>query len=412
MRYRELVESRSAPLYHIMEFKKAISVFEADMMPARWEHLVPKIGKLLGNSFTRNKEFKNRLVRITVDQARLAHTHRIIPVDGERIFMHTTKSAEDPTPERGELSLGRRGDRDMNTTPLAEEFVVGDIKQLHRFITKIEIGTPNFSVISGANAIHLLETTQAYAAKYGIELVVSQRFIDNVEEIKQRWADEAAEDELDEMAPTDQMRSTTFYHGTGGTVNAKAIMKQGLKGRETQGKSHLAPVAGKAYLSQDLRYAIIYALGGDYLGHATPKFATESGDPYGYLFVVKGDSLETAQPDEDSVGQFLYDFYHKSKDEQMADPHGVSVATFIAQSVTDGQRRAIRDGEYSYFAAGGKRALKKMPDWIKEYLIKHGAHVAATGKLMPSEVWRIDRRKSDKLAKDGSNFFEIAKRVK
>lgn len=38
-------------------------------------------------------------------------------------------------------------------------------------------------------------------------------------------------------------------------------------------------------------------------------------------------------------------------------------------------------------------------------------HVSAIGKLMPSEVWRIDRRKTSDLKTDGSNFFEVAKKV-
>lgn len=192
MLVRDLFESRSAPLYHIMEFEKATNVFETDVMPARWEHLIPKVGKVMGNSFTRNKQFKDRLVRITVDQARLAQNHRIIPVDGERIFRHTYKSAEDPNPERGELTLGARGDREMNRTPLSEEFVVGDIKPLHRYLTSIEIGKPNFYVISGFNAIRLLETTQAYAEKFGVPLTIAPEYIESVEEIKQRWADEDA----------------------------------------------------------------------------------------------------------------------------------------------------------------------------------------------------------------------------
>ena len=63
-------------------------------------------------------------------------------------------------------------------------------------------------------------------------------------------------------APANDLRNITFYHGTKLTVAANSILKNGLQpGAMKQERGHLAPVAGKVYLTPTLSYAIIYALG-------------------------------------------------------------------------------------------------------------------------------------------------------
>ena len=73
---------------------------------------------------------------------------------------------------------------------------------------------------------------------------------------------------------------------------------------------------------------------------------------------------------------------------------------------------AIMGGEYDAWAAGGKVLLDEMSDDQKLYLLDFDAHVAHTGNLIPKETWRIDRGKTPELAKDGSNFFDVAERIK
>ena len=137
MRWIELTESRSAPLYHFMEWEKAKSVFQTDCMDARWMHEIPSLGEVYGNSFTRNahKHF-SRPFRIAVDQLKLSSRHKIIPLDGERIFRQT-----------GGLRFDTMRDRRINPTDaLAEEFVVGAIKGLHRFISAVEMPRIGYSM--------------------------------------------------------------------------------------------------------------------------------------------------------------------------------------------------------------------------------------------------------------------------
>jgi len=414
MRYRDLTESsRSAPLYHFMDHVKAMSVFFEDAMPARWEHNIPTIGNVMGNSFTRNGrfEFHDRPIRLVMDQAKLAQRHKIMPLDGEAVFRHKWTNR---------LAPGIR-DRTLNPLPnqMAEEFVVGDIKPLHAYLISVELNAPNH-YMTGAETIELHEDTVKYCEKWAIPLTVSPAYLAKIEEIKQRWKEYEEEDsEIDEAAPTDNIRGTVFYHGTPKAAAAKAIMKQGLKGADIQGKGKMAPVAGRVYMTNQLRYAITYAMGGDYMGHKLSDHFAEkhAAEPYGYLFVLDGSSLEDVQPDEDSVGEFFYKHAERvGRDYQFkgsTTSREYQIWSFIGRTVTPKQRAEMLFGDYANWAQGGKRALKTMPDWMKHWLIEHGeAHVAATGNIMPKEVWRIDKRKAPKLDKDGTNFFEIAKRLK
>jgi hypothetical protein len=236
-------------------------------------------------------------------------------------------------------------------------------------------------------------------------------------------------------APSPAMHSQVYYHGTGSIAAAESIMRNGLKGTETQGRGHLAPVKGKVYLTASLKYAIIYALGGDY-SHAMQE--SRSNDPYGFVFVIQGHDLQDVQPDEDSVGEFLSANskpvrkpwltngkpalkpdgtpYLRTTGWQCAMPSedriGIRIYWYIEQAVTPQQYKKMMDGEYSAWAAGGKRALKQMPDEMKIELINRGAHIAHHGSIRPSECWRIEKRRMNELKKDGGNFFDIAERMK
>lgn len=189
MRYHELVESsRSAPLFHFMDERKAFDVFANDAMPGRWKHRIPGMGEVMGNSFTRNKSFKfhARPVRLVMNQARLAQRYKMVPLDGELIFRHTNQWA----PRDGHR------DRMMNrkSQPLAEEFVVGDIQPLHVFIDRIELTNGN-AYMSGADTLELHDVATAYSKKWGVALAVSEQYVRDMEDIRRRWAEYEEEDQ-------------------------------------------------------------------------------------------------------------------------------------------------------------------------------------------------------------------------
>lgn len=239
-----------------------------------------------------------------------------------------------------------------------------------------------------------------------------------------------------EAAPPESMRAGRYYHGTSETGKAQAIMREGLKGQETQGRSQLAPVVGRVYLTPHITYAIIYALGGNYTSMMQEGRGRD--DPFGYVFIVEGRGLGDVQPDEDSVGEFLSDNSEpikqpwKRRDGTIAmypngepymrtvgyrcaidndDRVGQRIYYWLHDTVTPNQLKKIMDGEYAYYAAGGKRALQKMPDWMKIELINRGAHIAHGGSIHPAEAWRIEKKRMTELKKDGSNFFQIAERI-
>jgi hypothetical protein len=206
----------------------------------------------------------------------------------------------------------------------------------------------------------------------------------------------------------------TLYHGTPTTSRAEAIARDGLKGQETQGKAHLAPVAGRVYMTPILRYAVIYALGGDMLGSELPeRMIAESR--YGYVFMIDGDTLGEVEPDEDSIGEWLSTNAVRNGREyipkfQYTDPL-FRLWYNIKNAFTPAQFSRAMDGMYAAWAQGGKRALKILSANDKALLIKQGTHIHHPSGVMPSQCWRIDKTRCPELSKDGSNFFNIAEKV-
>lgn len=242
---------------------------------------------------------------------------------------------------------------------------------------------------------------------------------------------------LNEAAPTDALKAGTYYHGTSGATAMEAIVANGLQGQEVQGKRALSPVKGMVYLTPHITYAIIYALGGNFT--SSMMEAKDYSDPYGYVFVVDGSSLMDVQPDEDSVGEWIGEnserietrWLHYQTREPLNKPDGspmmrttgykcahppsspeAQIYRYLQSAMTPTQFEKCLDGDAGAWASGGKRALKKMPDWMKIALINGGAHIAHGGTIRPSQCWRILKTDLKQLKKDGSNFFEVAVRIK
>lgn len=207
---------------------------------------------------------------------------------------------------------------------------------------------------------------------------------------------------LDEMSmPRDLDFKKIYYHGTSYSKAAKSIMKNGILPPElSQAKGFLTPVQGKVYITTDIRYALIYALGGDVIG-SDHIGRTWDKEPNGYVFIIDGNLLKDIQPDEDSVGEMI----SNKNPEWLYD--------FAKRELTDNQFNKVMDGEYIWWAKAGKKLLKMMSDKRKLDLIDAGAHIAHTGKLKPKEVYVFNKSKDNiKFKKDASNFFKIAKKKK
>jgi hypothetical protein len=250
---------------------------------------------------------------------------------------------------------------------------------------------------------------------------------------------------LEMAAPPESMRAGVLYHGTSDQAKAKAIMQAGvIRPGNTSGSSRrlMQPVVGASYLTPSLAYGVIYAIGGAIAGHDPPKNWLVPERRFGFLFVVPGSQIQNVQPDEDSVGEAVHHAFaimdeiekrqrsgnpwHRGEplvlDKYYGESHlyrtirdnadlSRSLRALAASTLTQNQMIRIRGGEAAYWAAGGKRMLKSMSDGMKHALIAAGAHVAHIGEIRPSEGWEIDKAKTKELAPDGSNFFEIARKV-
>jgi hypothetical protein len=230
--------------------------------------------------------------------------------------------------------------------------------------------------------------------------------------------------EIVEMAPSPEVRAMPLYHGTKTEEAAKSILANGIQpGAVDRGKGHLAPVAGKVYLTPSIEYATIYALGGVWMTHKMrPEYL--KGSQYGYVFVIDGNALTHIQPDEDSVGEFIYKHSERKRNPITGRyigwefrPDGVDeqekrrVYYNVKNLMTPRQYVGSCDGYIAAHAAGGKRALKKLSDQDKACLVKWGSHIAHDGAITPVACWKIDKMRSVEIAKDGSNFFDIAERI-
>ena len=228
--------------------------------------------------------------------------------------------------------------------------------------------------------------------------------------------------ELTEMAvPSQNLLTKTYYHGTTSEEAAESILKNGIQPPDLSlRKGLLKPVVGKVYCTSNLGYAQIYAIGGDMAGVdiSLRKLVNKKG----YLFVIPGSELKDIQPDEDSIGEFLSDILNMPNIET----HSISLNgkdmdksivrnlySLAMKYLSPSTLKKVKDGEYAYWAKAGKVLVKRLSDYDKIKMIEFGGfHIAHTGPIIPSQCWKINLEYIPQLKKDGSNFFELAERIK
>lgn len=177
----KIFEAREAPLYHFMVSGKTFDVFNNNIMPALWEHDIPGYGTVMGNSFSRNKRFKlKRPIRLIMNQERLAHNNKIIPLDAELVHSHTMGS--DPLIDR---HYNKKTNKEAHL--FMEEFVIGDIKPLHRYITKIEM---IFTPMTGYDTIKLYELCERYSELYDVPFEAEDKVLSFIQKTRKEWASE------------------------------------------------------------------------------------------------------------------------------------------------------------------------------------------------------------------------------
>ena len=164
-----LNEGREAPLYHGMRFGKAIWVFNNDILAAGWEHDIPGIGKVKGNSLSRNKLLRYGHIVLTLDQQKISQTNKIVPVDGEYIH-YLTKNSPLAQYAKDRKPVSVYGQKRSSKHTLSEEFVIGDINPLHKYLLNVSFGEPDFGNDNPdkKEILRLIKFCQVYCTKWNI----------------------------------------------------------------------------------------------------------------------------------------------------------------------------------------------------------------------------------------------------
>lgn len=134
-------------LYSWISNEKIINIVESDKMYGNFKHTI-KGKDFYGNSFSRNKNLiiAQYRVRICVDKSLLSMNYRIIPLDGEIIHRridfndkYKYNKYRDRNPKKTHVFGDQKISNDFDKQRFDEEFVLGDIKNISRYITEIII---------------------------------------------------------------------------------------------------------------------------------------------------------------------------------------------------------------------------------------------------------------------------------
>lgn len=140
-------------LYSWISNKKIQDIINDDKMYANFKHTI-KDTDFYGNSFSRNKNLiiDQYYIRITVDKNLLSMNYKIIPLDGEiihRKINHSDKwkysKYKDRNPKKTHIFGDQKISKDFDKHRFDEEFILGDIKNISKYITEIIIYPENWN---------------------------------------------------------------------------------------------------------------------------------------------------------------------------------------------------------------------------------------------------------------------------
>ena len=208
---------------------------------------------------------------------------------------------------------------------------------------------------------------------------------------------------------TDKARAKTYFHGTNTPEKANSIWKSGIKPDLSKSETYDRPVAGRVYITENLSYAIIYALGGDFAGQECKSLIDRHGR-FAFVFKIDGKQLDKIFPDEDQVGEAVHVHFKNTKKFPWMSKYEDLLQE--EEPLEHGHFRnlleEVRNGDYAAWIVAGHLLLPELTDAQKYEIMEHFGNVAHEGMLKPYEMWMFDREKCKELKKYGSNFFELA----
>lgn len=216
-----------------------------------------------------------------------------------------------------------------------------------------------------------------------------------------------------------EISAPKFYHGT---QHGEQILRDGvLRPVESNAKAsgNMKPMKNRIYFA-DLPYALMYAAGGDVLGRRD----TSDLQGYGYVFVIDKREINNRIPDEDVVGEITayllngqntYNFDENNIEELK---NLVSRAFRYIDSDDEDEYNDMTpyerflDHEYEFYAAVGKYVLDNASRRLIARFASNSKQFSGTGEIKYSEAWKFKLSDVSRMNQDGSNFFDIATRVK
>ena len=215
----------------------------------------------------------------------------------------------------------------------------------------------------------------------------------------------------------------TLYHGTPTEAAYNDIRKNGIKPKYQKGdkgsRSYTAPMINSVYLTKKLDYAMIYAFGVVPDSAAAELMISKYGR-YGYVFTVDSDNLDgEIKPDEDVIGE-MYNAKVNGKDyiadngklripNEKIPPIIVQIAN--AYATPKMRQKAKEYYDFADIARIGKTIVKNLPVGSKYHLAVLTNSISIESVVIPDHCWQLDRTMIKDYKPDGSNFFDIAKKM-
>jgi hypothetical protein len=170
MRYDELIEAiESGRLYHWMNLSKSTIVFESNAVTALFSHYFELLKKSVhGISVSRNSQYNHgtdSVVRLVFDLDKLKTKYKVVPLDGDRAVQLKNPKYKDNVESARKLYAD--WGKFSNAGEVQEEFIIGDVISLNRYLARIDMIDTSPEDLKG-----LIES---YATKYGIAVQILTR---------------------------------------------------------------------------------------------------------------------------------------------------------------------------------------------------------------------------------------------
>jgi len=209
-------------------------------------------------------------------------------------------------------------------------------------------------------------------------------------------------------------KSQYYYHGTSNEASAKSILNSGslVPGdHSSKDPSNLTPIVDRTYITSDMGYALIYALGANMIGE--PSTANVEG--YGHIFKIHKSNIKNRMPDEDVVGELARDIVSGDDDHGFIDTETQELTHLINyafDNIIDADEdegyvslydRFI-DQEYEFFAAVGKYVLSKGSKRLIASFRRISQHHSGEGEMIIDKAWKFKKSDGAFMKKDGSDI--------